>query len=65
MRLVQILGDDVEELYSVGKDITDEDIVAMWEEYQRTPLMDSFDEFIEEEYPSLEMERVFVDEIYV
>lgn len=62
MRLVQLLGDGVEELWEFVDDITDEQIKEMWKSYEESDL-DSFEEWAQSN--TVEGERLFVDEIYV
>lgn len=65
MRLVQILGDDIEELYEISDDnITDEMLKAWWKSYHASTF-DSFEDWLEAHSLSEGIERTFVDEIYV
>lgn len=64
MRLVQLLGDGIEELYNVPDEITDEKIEELWTEYKNSEF-EEFEEFLNENYIDLFIERMFVDEIYV
>ena len=65
MRLVQLLGDGIEELYSFPDDVTDEEIKTLYNEYLEMDEYETFEEYLEEYAPQVQGERLFVDEIYV
>jgi len=71
-RLVQIRDENntIEELYYFPDFLNDDEIEELWYkfiEYQE--LVDdcspNFEDYLGEHYPNYEVERVFVDEIYV
>ncbi len=62
--LYQVTGDGIEELYHSEKPIDGEIFQGWWREYQETDYED-FEEFMGEVHPSIDLERVFLDEIYV
>ena len=62
MRLVQLLGDGIEELWEFVDDVTDEQIIEMYARYELSGA-ESFEEWIESN--TIEGIRVFVNEIYV
>lgn len=72
MRLVQLMGDNVEELWHFPDETTDEQIEQLYKDYLATeedddsPDFDSFEEYLDSlgEWAAV-TERVFVDEIYV
>lgn len=64
MRLVQILGECIEELWEFDEDIKDEQITEFYKEYQESEY-ELFDEFMEEQHPEVQAERKFVDEVYI
>ena len=66
-RLVQLLGDGVEELWYFPTDVTDKEIKLLYKEYEdaEEDEYDSFDEYLDEVCPQMQGERIFVDEIYV
>jgi len=63
-RIVQILGDGVEELWKFPEDVTDDEIKMLWKEYELSD-SDNFEEYLVETAPQVQGERIFVDEIYV
>ena len=70
MRLVQLLGDGIEELWNFSEGTTDEKIkewYTAWMYYEdpeeKEPL--TFDEWMDKFHDQVYCERVFVDEIYV
>lgn len=65
MRLIQLMGDNIEELWEFPDGITDEQIEDMCEKYLESDDHDSLEEFMEQEHPEIKATRVFVDEIYV
>jgi len=65
MRLVQLLGDGIEELYNFPDDVTDEEIKTLYSEYLRMDEYETFEEYLDEYAPQVQGERLFVDEIYV
>jgi hypothetical protein len=65
MRLIQILGEGIEELYNVPDDVTDENIKELYSHYKQQNDYETFEEYLDEYCPQMQMERVFVDEIYV
>lgn len=64
MRLVQLLGDGIEELYQVNSLIDDEAIKSYWSQFKDSEY-ESFEEFMNEEFPSVDIERMFMDIIVV
>jgi len=73
-RLIQLLGDGVEELYYFPEDVTDEEIQKLYKEWDWFTAEESskdnneyttFEEYLEEYAPQMDAERVFVDEVYV
>ncbi len=64
MRLVQLLGDSIEELWEFPDKTGDLLIVEWYKEYIASDY-DLFDEFMEDKYPGIECNRKFVDEIYI
>ncbi len=65
MRLVQLTGDNIEELWNFPDGTGDEEIEGWYREYEDDDEFDTFNEFMDEKYPSVGCERVFVDEIYL
>lgn len=66
MRLIQLLGEGIEELWEFPDDITDEEIKEVYKTYQNHPdYEESFEEYLEEYNPQMQGERKFVDEIYI
>lgn len=74
MRLVQLLGDGIEELWEFPDDVTDEEIQKLYKEWEwftaEESLKDNnkyttFEEYLDEYAPQVQGERKFVDEIYV
>lgn len=65
IRLVQILGDGVEELWNFDSSYSDEEIVFWYQDWTDRPEFDTFDDYMEEVNPGVFCQRVFVDEIYV
>jgi len=63
-RLIQLLSEGVEELWSFPKDITDEQVKELWEEYKLSD-EESFEDYIDTLPEYSKAERLFVDEIYV
>lgn len=64
-RLVQLLGDLTEELWYFPLEIKDEDIQMFYKMYEEQEDIDMFEEYMEENHPDIDCERVFVDEIYI
>lgn len=65
MRLIQLLGDGVEELWEFEDDIGDGDIEGYYKEYLDYEASESFEDFMELFHPEVECGRKFVDEIYI
>jgi hypothetical protein len=68
MRLVQILGENVEELWYFPDEISNDQLKSWYEEYEENTFdhnEESFEDFMENKYSEIECNRVFVDEIYV
>lgn len=67
MRLVQILGEGIEELYNVPDGVDDEQIKTAYTEYYWNNSYDdnNFEEAWNNDNPLFEIERVYVDEIYI
>ena len=63
-KLVNILGDGVEELWYFPTDIDNETIKGFYKLYLKTT-HDSFEDFMEEFNQHIDCERVFCDEIHV
>ena len=63
MRLIQLMGDGIEELYNFDDEITDEQIQEWYKQYQDSD-SESFEEFLND-VCLIDADRVFVDEIYV
>jgi hypothetical protein len=63
-RLVQILGDMWEELWYFPQDVTDEQIKESFQRYRDSDY-ETFEEYLDEENPQMDGERVFVDEIII
>ncbi len=64
MRLVQLLGEGVEELWEFPDDFTDNQIKESYTDYKNSEY-DSFEEYIDNYNPQLGGIRKFVDEVYV
>lgn len=64
MRLIQLLGDGIEELWEFASGVQDHEIQKLYKEYEKSEF-ESFEEFIEENYSNLNCNRVFVDEINI
>ena len=65
MRIIQILGDDIEELWQFPDDVTNEEIKNLYERYQNNEDYETFEDYINEHVPQMDGQRIFVDEIYV
>ena len=65
MRLIQLLGEGIEELWEFPNDVTDEDIQKLYKEYEDNDEYDLFEEYLDEYAPQMQGERKFVDEVYV
>jgi len=68
MRLVQILGENVEELWYFPDEISNDQLKSWYEEYEENTFdhnEESFEDFMGNKYSEIECNRVFVDEIYV
>jgi|Laugresu1bdmlbsd_1035121.scaffolds.fasta_scaffold437331_2 hypothetical protein len=65
MRIIQILGDDIEELWQFPDDVTNEEIKNLYERYQNNEDYETFEDYINEYVPQMDGQRIFVDEIYV
>jgi len=65
MRIIQILGDDIEELWQFPDDVTNEEIKNLYERYQNNEDYETFEDYINEYVPQMGGQRIFVDEIYV
>lgn len=74
MRYIQLLGDDIEELYTFPNDVTDEEIQKLYKEWEWFTANESFkdnneyttfEEYLEEYVPQMNAERIFVDQIIV
>lgn len=65
MRLIQLIGNGLEELWEFPDDVTDEQILKAYKAYINHPDYESFEEYINEYNPQLQGERKFVDEIYI
>lgn len=68
MRLIQLMGENVEELWNFPDETTDEQIKSWYKEYEDDTCEhneENFESFMENRYPELDCERLFVDEIYV
>jgi hypothetical protein len=59
-RLVQILGDMWEELWLFPIDMSDEEIKQAFDRYRDSDY-ETFEEYIDNENPQLDGERLFVD----
>lgn len=64
MKLVQIMGDGIEELWEFPEDLSNEEIKEAYCSYLESHF-DSFEEYIEEYNPQLGGIRLFVEEIYI
>lgn len=64
-RLVQLLGNEVEMLWYFPIEVEDEDIQMFYHNYEKQEDIDLFEEYMEENHPDINCERVFVDEVYV
>lgn len=65
MRLVQILGDGIEELYAV-QTATDKQLKQAWKNWESSEDYDIIDfENYCIDIESIQVERVFVDELYI
>ncbi len=68
-RLIQLMGDNIEELWNFPDEVTDEQIETWCKEYlnqdSEDEYYDSLDEFMDKKYPEVDCNRVFVDEIYL
>jgi len=65
MRIIQILGDGIEELWQFPDDVTDKEIKNLYEKYQNNEDYETFEDYIDEYVPQMDGQRIFVDEIYV
>jgi hypothetical protein len=68
MRLVQILGENVEELWYFPDEISNEQLKSWYIEYEEDTFdhnEECFEDFMGNKYPEIECNRAFVDEIYV
>jgi hypothetical protein len=65
MRIIQILGDDIEELWQFPDDVTNKEIKNLYEKYQNNEDYETFEDYINEYVPQMDGQRIFVDEIYV
>lgn len=74
MRLIQLMGDGVEELYNFPDDVTNEEIKKLYKEWRQFTAEESirdngeystFEEYLDEYSPQMQAIRLFVDEIYV
>ena len=71
MRTVQILDDGFEALYKFNNEVTDKQIKLYYKEFLESGILygeyfDSFEDFMEEKYPTFRCERFFVDsEIFI
>lgn len=66
MRLIQLMGDNVEELWEFPSTVEDSEIEFWYEDFnKRETEFDSFEIYMEEVNPSIECMRRFVDNIYV
>lgn len=64
MRLIQLIGDNIEELYNFDDGVTDSMIKEWYKRYQDQEYIDSFEEYLNN-IEFIDADRVFVDEIYV
>lgn len=65
MRIIQIFADDHEAIYTFNEHITDKEIKTFWSEFEDSDF-ESFEEFVQENYPIAECERFWLDsEIYI
>jgi len=74
MRLIQLIGDGLEELWNFPDDVTDEEIIKLYREWNsftaEEGLKDNneyttFEEYLDEYAPQMQAERIYVDEIYI
>ncbi len=65
MRIIQILGDGIEELWQFPDDVTNEEIKNLYERYQNNEDYETFEDYISEYVPQMDGQRIFVDEIYI
>ena len=74
MRLIQLKGYDIEELYEFPNEITDEEIVKLYKDWIWFDAEESikeevesytFEEYLENIRPEIGATRLFVDEIYL
>jgi len=65
MRLVQLIGYGVDELWEFTINTPAIDIETWYKEYEKDDDYDLFEEYMEDNYPNIKCRRVFVDEIYV
>jgi hypothetical protein len=65
MRIIQILGDGIEELWQFPDDVTNKEIKNLYERYQKNEDYETFEDYINEYIPQMDGQRIFVDEIYV
>lgn len=74
MRLIQLIGDGIEELYYFPDDIEDDEIIALYKKWEWFTSEESlkeegeysdFEDYLAVTTPEMKVERVFVDEIYV
>lgn len=63
-KLVNIIGDGVEELWYFPEEIDDDTIKGFYKQYLKTT-HDSFEDFMQEFNQHIECARVFYDEIYI
>lgn len=67
-KLIQLLGENVEELWLVPVTTSNSQFKAWYEEYENNTFdhnEESFENFMENQYPESDCERVYVEEIYV
>ena len=62
--LYQLFGEGIEELYWFPIQISEDNIKEAYRQFEQSE-SDDFEEFWYENFPDLEMERVFVEEVYV
>lgn len=63
--LYQLMGDGIEELWYFPSELEVEDIQNHYSRWEEQELITSFEEYMEFNYPEIDCERVFVEEVYI
>lgn len=66
MRIIQLMGDGIEELYNIPDEMTDDQLKELYKEFlENDDGTYDFEGYLEEHHSEHGIERLFVDEIYV